>query len=211
MIVKAEGKVENLTIADSNDKLTLAATFHKDAIAQNVTVGKKSVLAMNEGSKLSGDISVTGQVAVGGKIDAKAANITLNVKDHSPEDEYMIVEASHLDNAESCTISVKSDQADGEYFIANGFINSVKNTVWEKISLTVDGISPVEEYAGQYTFAWNDKTVSYNAIRYDDTIYSLNFAFPIPGTLTLTVEDAEIPDQVLELLARKKEYYSFHR
>ena len=188
LTAKDGGIVNGLTISASstNSSPQNSARFHKGAKAVNVTIGTGSLLQMDDGSILQGNISVTGELTASGTVNAAGANITLNVKDHSPENEYMISGASSLADASSCTITVKADQAEGKYCIASGFDSSaVKGTAWENISFTVDGqVLPDAKYANQYTFHWDESQEKYTGVHYDGKNYILSVE---NGNLNLSV------------------------
>ena len=188
LIVKEDGIVNNLTISASstNSSPKNSARFHRGAKAVNVTIGTGSLLQMYDGSILQGNISVTGKLTARGTVRAAGANITLNVKDHSPENEYMITGTSSLADVSSCTITVKADQAEGKYCIASGFDSSaVKGSAWENISFTVDGqVLPDAKYANQYTFHWDESQEKYTGVHYDGKNYILSVE---NGNLNLSI------------------------
>ena len=188
LTAKDGGIVNGLTISASstNSSPKNSARFHKGAKAVNVTIGTGSLLQMDDGSILQGNISVTGKLTASGTVRAAGANITLNVKDHSPENEYMITGTSSLADVSSCTITVKADQAEGKYCIASGFDSSaVKGSAWENISFTVDGqVLPDAKYANQYTFHWDESQGKYTGINYNGK----NYIFSIEnGNLNLSI------------------------
>ena len=188
LTAKDGGIVNGLTISASstNSFPQNSARFHKGATAVNVTIGTGSLLQMNDGSILQGNISVTGKLSGNGTVNAAGANITLNVKDHSPENEYMITGTSSLADVSSCTITVKADQAEGKYCIASGFDSSaVKGSAWENISFTVDGqVLPDAKYANQYTFHWDESQGKYTGINYNGKNYILSIE---NGNLNLSI------------------------
>ena len=188
LTAKDGGIVNGLTISASstNSSPKNSARFHEGATAVNVTIGTGSLLQMDDGSILQGNISVTGELTASETVNAAGANITLNVKDHSPENEYMISGASSLADVSSCTITVKADQAEGKYCIASGFDSSaVKGSAWGNISFTVDGqVLPDAKYANQYTFHWDESQGKYTGINYNGKNYILSIE---NGNLNLSV------------------------
>ena len=188
LTAKDGGIVNGLTISASstNSFPQNSARFHEGATAVNVTIGTGSLLQMDDGSILQGNISVTGKLTASGTVRAAGANITLNVKDHSPENEYMITGTSSLADVSSCTITVKADQAEGKYCIASGFDSSaVKGSAWENISFTVDGqVLPDAKYANQYTFHWDESQGKYTGINYNGKNYILSIE---NGNLNLSI------------------------
>ena len=208
LIVKAGGSVSNLTIADSiDDDKYCWADFYSGANLKNADIGKYSAIFMENGSAITDSISITGTLVVEGIVDATGARIALNVKDYSSPDEnpYWFVKGmSNLSGAESFSISVKSNQEIGSYCLANGFYTSSisSGTALEAISLEVGGNS------GQNSFAWDTKQAKYSEIYCNGYKYELTTK---NNNLYLNITK-EIPDQVLEMLARNSsEAYSIYK
>ncbi len=168
LLVKSKGIVNNLTI---NSKC--GAGFWSNATANNVVIKKDGELQMAADSILQGNISVSGQLKTLGNVDASNADIVLDIKDHSPGNDYMISGIDNLSDINSCTISVKGNQEAGEYHIATNFDTSfIGGSAWENIKITVDGKILSEEDIGQYTFHWGGN--SYSSILLGNKSYTLH-------------------------------------
>ncbi|MBR4517886.1 MAG: AIDA repeat-containing protein [Victivallales bacterium] len=185
------GGVANHTTVNSGGLLIVSS----GGTANSTTVNSGGVLNVSSGGTLEGDLLLGGKMTTYGKVTATDAKIVYDLTQRLPEEEIMVDNLANLAGA-SYSISVLSDQQKGIYKLAGNAANFTSD-----VTLTVN-----DTVTG--SFVWNGN--GYDSIELDGQSYSLNLNAANELCFGLSTQAEDIPDQVLEILARET-IYSDHK
>ena len=184
MYVEGGGKVE-VTTVNPGGKMYV----YIGGTANSLIIHSAGSVSVSSGGILEGEILLGGKLTTGGAVIATDAEIVFDLTQRLPEDmnAIMVDNLANLEGA-SLSISVISDQQSGIYKLAGYGADFHKN-----VTLIVN-----ENETG--IFVWDDNR--YNDINIDGQMYSLNLNAYNELCFGISTEEEEIPDQVLEMLAR---------
>jgi len=194
------GSVANHTVVDSGGTLTVYSGTIVDTIVEN-----SAEMGLYHNAILGGTTTLKGTLQCGDYVDISdndtQINLVIDCKNGNLSDAY----GGYIHNLNALhdvklNLTIPGNILSGEYCLAD-----MNEPYVNDITLTVGANNSCMK------FIWNTKNNSYDPVTVNDVSYQLLSREGYEVTnLYLSVYD-EIPDQVLELLSRKREDYSVYK